>query len=102
MLIGKATNRPSLETVRRLKGALREALDLPDEATVTLAELACLEEDCAPVETVFGLLHADAPQLQHKVHKPADAVDADDLMQVCRAWGFDVQIAAFAPFTKEI
>ena len=102
MLFGKATQRPSLETIRRLKRALGEALDLPDEATVTLTELACLEEDCAPVETVFGLLHPDAPQLQHKVHKPADAVDADDLMQVCRAWGFDVQIAAFTPFTKEI
>ena len=102
MLIGKATKKPSLETIRRIKRALREALDLPDEATITLSELACLEEDCAPVETVFGLLQPDAPQLQHKVHKPADAVDADDLMQVCRAWGFDVQIAAFAPFTKEI
>ena len=102
MLIGNATKRPSLETIRRIKRELREALDLPDEATVTLTELACLEDGCAPVETVFGLLHPDAPLLQHKVHKPAGAVDADDLMQVCSAWGFDVQIAAFAPFTKEI
>lgn len=102
MLIGNAKKRPSLETIRRIKRALREALDLPDEATITLTELACLEEDCAPVETVFGLLHPNAPQLQHKVHKSADTIDADDLRQVCRAWGFDVPIAAFAPFTKEI
>ena len=52
MFIGKATKRPNLETIRRIKRA--------------------------------------------------DAVNADDLMHVCRAWGFDVQIAAFAPFTKEI
>ena len=102
MLIGKARKRSSLETVRRIKRALRETLDLPDEAMITLTELACLEEDCAPVETVFGLLRPDAAQLQHKVHKPVNALDADDLMQVCRAWGFDVQVAAFAPRTNEI
>jgi hypothetical protein len=81
---------------------LRAALDLPDDASITLAELACLEEDCAPVETVFGLLPASGPQLQHKVHKAADAIDAEDLMQVCKAWGYEVQITAFAPFIKEI
>ena len=34
--------------------------------------------------------------------KQVGTVNADDLIQVCREWGFDVQIAAFAPFTKEI
>ena len=101
MLIGKSSKKPNLETVRRIKRALREALELSDDATVTVTELACLEEDCAPVETVFGLLRPDAPQLQHKVHKPTDAVEADDLLQVCTAWGFDVQIAAFATFAQE-
>ena len=102
MLINTSPRRPNRERVRRIKEALRVALELSDDATITLTELACLEEDCAPVETVFGLLRPDAPQLQHKVHKPVDALDADDLMQVCTAWGFDVQVAAFASFTKEI
>ena len=101
MLIGKSSKKPSLETIRRIKRALRDALELSDDATVTVTELACLEEDCAPVETVFGLLRPDAPQLQHKVHKPTEAVEADDLLQVCKAWGFDVQSAAFATFTQE-
>ena len=101
MLIGKSSKRPNLETVRRLKRALRDALELSDDATVTVTELACLEEGCAPVETVFGLLRPNAPQLQDKVHKPTDAIDADDLLQVCTAWGFDVQISAFAPFSSE-
>ncbi len=101
MLIGRSSKKPSLETVRSIKQALREALELPDDATVTVSELACLEEDCAPVETVFGLLRPDLPQLQHKVHKPMDAIDAHDLVEVCAAWGFDVQMIEFTPPTKE-
>ena len=101
MLIGKSPKKPNLETVRLLKRALREALELSDDATVTVTELACLEEDCAPVETAFGLLRPGAPQLQHKVHKPTDGIDAQDLMEVCAAWGFDVPIAALTSLTKE-
>ena len=69
------------------------------DMTVTVTELACLGEGCAPVETVIGLLRPDAPQLQCKLHKPMDAVDAKDLVQVCTAWGFDIQIAIFEPLT---
>ena len=101
MLIGGSSKNTNLGTVRRLKQALREALQLPDDATITVAELACLEEDCAPVETVFGLLRLDAPQLQHKVHKPTDGIDAEDLSEVCTAWGFEVPLAVLKSLHKE-
>ena len=80
---------------------MREALNLSDDMTVTVTELACLEEGCGPVETAIGVLRPDAPQLQCKLHKPMDTVDAADLVQVCAAWGFDVEIPAFAPPLKE-
>ena len=95
MLIGTPPRRPNIERVRRIKQALREALSLSDDMTVTVAELACLEEGCAPVETVIGLLNPAAPQLQYRLHKPVDAIDADDLVQVCKAWGFDVLPSLF-------
>ena len=101
MLIGGSSKKPNLKKIRRIKEVLREALALSDDATVTVSELACLEEDCAPVETVFGLLRLDAPQLQHKVHKATDDVDAQDLMEVCTAWGFEVETAALRALTKE-
>ncbi len=101
MLISTSPRRPNLERARRIKMALREALSLSDDVTVTVTELACLEEDCAPVETVIGLLRPDAPQLQRKLHKPMDAVDAEDLGQICTAWGFDVEIPALAPLLQE-
>ena len=69
--------------------------------TVTVTELACLEEGCAPVETTIGVLRPDAPQLQCKLHKPMDSVDAEDLVQVCAAWGFDVAIPVLAPLLQE-
>ena len=101
MLINTSPRRPNRKRVRHIKEALRTALGLSDDATVTVTELACLEEGCAPVETVFGLLRPDAPQLQHKVHKPTDAVDAEDLMQVCTAWGFDVRITVLTTLLQE-
>ena len=55
---------------------------------------------CA-IETVVALLRPDAPPLQHKLHKPTDTVDAEDLVQVCTAWGFDVQVPMLVPLPKE-
>ena len=69
MLINTSPRRPNLERVRRIKAALREALSLSHDTTVTVTELACLEAGCAPIETVVGLLRPDAPQLQYKLHK---------------------------------
>lgn len=101
MLIRTSPRSPNLEQARRIKRALREAPSLSDDVTVTVTELACLEEDCAPLETAIGLLRPDAPQLQHKLHKPMDAVDAKDLIEVCTAWGFDVEIPVLAPMLQE-
>jgi len=93
MLINTSPRRPDRERVRYIKEALREALSLSDDMTVTVTELACLEEGCPPVETVIGLLRPDAPQLQCKLHKPIDAIDTTDLVRVCRTWGFDAPAA---------
>lgn len=101
MLIGRASKKSDITTVRRIKQALREALRLPDEATITLSELACLEEGCAPIETVLGLLRPDAPQRQHKLHKRADQIDAQDLVKVCQSWGYQIEPTAFPETYKE-
>ena len=98
MLIDTSPRRPNRERVQHIKEALRAALSLPDGTTVTVAELACLEEGCAPIETVVALLRPDTPPLQHKLHKPTDAVDTEDLVHVCTAWGFDgVRIPTLEP-----
>lgn len=101
MLIGSTPRKPNLERVRLIKNALREALTLPDDITVTVTELACLEEDCEPLETVIGLLRPDAPRLQAKLHKPMDAVNAEDLVQVCATWGLNAPGPVLATLLQE-
>ena len=101
MLIGQSGRKPNLDKIRHLKQVLRDALDLPEDATITLTELACMEEDCPPVETVFGLLRSDAPQLQHKVHKTTEEVDANDLLEICKAWGLGLHADAFKSFVND-
>ena len=91
MIIGSAPERPDIAAVRRIKHALTDALMLSDVAMVTVTQLACLEEDCAPLETVIGLLRSNMPQLQHKIHKSTDAIDDSDLVVVCDAWGFSIE-----------
>ena len=100
-MIGSASKRPSLAHVRRIKRVLMAALALPEDALVTVTQLACLEEDCAPLETVIGWLPSSGPQRQHKVHKPTEDVDASDLAEVCEAWGKPVQRSTLDILFKE-
>ena len=97
-MIGNSTKRPKIESVRRIKKALRTVLDLPEDAVITVTQLACLEQGCAPLETVIGLLRSGEPQLQYKIHKATDSVGADDLALVSKAWGFDINSSAVETF----
>lgn len=101
MLIGNTRNKPSLDTIRRIKFTLRGTLNLPEEAIITVTQLACLEDGCAPLETVIGLLQPNQPQLQFKIHKETAAVNADDLKMVCDAWGFKIKITEIDNLFKE-
>ena len=98
MLIGNSSKRPDLRTIRRIKQTLCEVLQLPEEAILTVSELTCLEESCAPFETVVGLLRPDAPQLQYKIHKSVKDINAQDLAFVCSEWGFEIHISIIEPF----
>ncbi len=100
-MIGSTAKRPRLESVRRIKRTLSGALALPEDALVTVAQLACLEQGCAPLETVIGLLRAGEAQVQHKIHKPTDEIDANDLVEVCAAWGWSVETSALESIFKE-
>jgi len=96
MLIGRPARKPDLTHIRRVKRALLDALDLPEDAWVTVAELACREADCAPLETVVGLLRPGSPQRQHTVHKRTSDIQPEDLMEVCKAWGLKADGTALA------
>ena len=101
MLIGTSSKRPNLEHVRMIKRALRHVLQLPDEAILMVTELACLETDCAPIETVVALMQPGEPQQQCKIHASVEALISEDLVQVCSTWGFTTQKSDFEPFLRK-
>ena len=100
MLIGFSLPKPELRTVRLIKHALHQVLQLQKGVVITLSELACLEVDCAAVESVFGLLRPNQAPLQHKIHKSIEDITADDLVDVSTQWGFKTQSSDFEPFFK--
>ena len=101
-LLSQSKPKPNLKQIRTIKASLRQALKLSEGDTITVTELACLEENCAPLETVIGLLRDGHPQIQHKIHKPTNALDINDLIEVCKVWGFDSRNMTFVPFDKKI
>ena len=101
MLIGGSKPKINLDMVQKIKGTLEKALSLPNSATISITELACVEEGCPPVETVVALLQAGSNPLQHKFHKPAGEFKAADLVEVSVRWGFPVDADLFNNFDKE-
>ena len=95
MLFTKKPRRPNVDKIRQLKQILGEALDVGDTAIVTVNEITCLEEGCPPIETVVAVLQSNSLTLQNKIHKPINDVQADDLKEVCRKWGFKVPDTIF-------
>lgn len=61
----------------RIKAWVREVLALPESSTVMVAELACTEPGCPPLETVIAILDA-GNSTKHTIHRPmAEVTEAD-------------------------
>jgi hypothetical protein len=72
------------EHISRIKRQVAALLAVSDDTTVMVAELACREEGCPPVETVIAVFQPNASKLQFKLHKPVAEVTEDDLARLCR------------------
>ena len=101
MLIRNQLTKPNLTVIRRIKRTLSEVLDLPEDTVITVTQLACFEEACAPLETVIGLLSPGAQQKQYKVHKATESITPEDLIKVCEAWGYRVHPSKIDLLFKE-
>lgn len=65
---------------RQVKAWVAEILWLDDETVVTVAQLACREEGCPPVETSIGVLLPGRSQ-RASIHKPVHEVTRADVEQ---------------------
>jgi hypothetical protein len=71
--------RPDAAAVRRVKTQVTERLGLPGTATLTVAELACHEPGCPPIETVVTVQDADGQRRTWRLHKPVAEITAADV-----------------------
>ncbi len=69
--------RRSPSDIAHVKAMVAEFVDA-EHVTVLVAELACTEPGCPPIETMIALLD-DGGRTQHKVHKPVAEVTLDDV-----------------------
>jgi len=81
----------SVGALDRVKDWTRESLELADEDTVLVAEVACARPGCPPLETVVTFWTRVGERHWFKVFKPVADVVFDDLPP---AWLKDVLYAA--------
>jgi len=86
MMIDPLRPRPGGDTrrVAAIKGWVRDALALGDDATVLVTELRCSEPGCPPLETVIAVMGPGATR-QHKLPKAMAAVTPEDVRGVAHA-----------------
>jgi hypothetical protein len=74
-----APNGPSIiNNARAIKSWARKLLALPDDAVVSVSELACHMPGCPPKETVI-LVMQGTETVQASVHKPMKEVTENDV-----------------------
>ena len=62
-----------------VKGWITEGLNLSDADLVSIAELACYEPGCPPIETVVTVHGADGQRRTWRLHKPLVEITAADV-----------------------
>lgn len=64
-----------------IKAWARQLMDLPEETPVTVAELACRDDDCPDIETVIGILEVGKPIRTIRVHAAMTDVTYDAIVE---------------------
>jgi hypothetical protein len=68
----------------RVKGWVREAFGLDQDATLLVAELTCREPGCPPLETSISLLETGRDPEEHKLHKAVAEITRQDVDELAR------------------
>jgi hypothetical protein len=63
----------------KLKESVRQSLDLTEDTTVLIRQLACTEPGCPPIETVVAVLPMDGPARRWTLHRGVEEITPDDL-----------------------
>ncbi len=71
--------RPDPEQVRRIKAWLSARVALAEDDVVLIAELACTEPGCPPLETVITVMPPTGKRREWRLEKPVAEIGEDDV-----------------------
>ena len=71
--------RPDANVLRNLKKIVARQFKLPDDTTLSVAELNCHEPGCPPTETVITARSPDGTTTDWRVAKPVADIQETDI-----------------------
>jgi len=73
----------SSERAGAIKALVAAELDLGEDATVLVSELACMEEGCPPIETVIAVFRPAMEKMQFRLHCSMAEITEGDIHKMC-------------------
>ena len=68
--------------IRKLKIQISKKYQLPESTIISLAELACHEPSCPPIETIITARAEDGSMQNWKIRKSIDKIEESDINQL--------------------
>ncbi|WP_075521431.1 hypothetical protein [Candidatus Pelagibacter communis] len=71
--------KPNVENIRNLKLIISEKYNIPENSTLSIAELACHEPNCPPIETIITERNENGKVRNWRIAKPINDIQETDI-----------------------
>ena len=71
--------KPNVENIRNLKIIISEKYNIPENSTLSIAELACHEPNCPPIETIITERNENGKLRNWRIAKPINDIQETDI-----------------------
>ena len=71
--------KPNVENIRNLKIIFAEKYNIPENSTLSIAELACHEPNCPPIETIITERNENGKVRNWRIAKPINDIQETDI-----------------------
>ncbi len=71
--------KPNVENIRNLKIIISEKYNIPENSILSIAELACHEPNCPPIETIITERNENGKVRNWRIAKPINDIKETDI-----------------------
>jgi hypothetical protein len=71
--------KPNVENIRNLKIIISEKYNIPENSILSIAELACHEPNCPPIETIITERNENGKVRNWRITKPINDIQETDI-----------------------